>query len=108
MIKPLADRVIVKEIKVTEEKTSSGIILSSENKQSRHTEGEVIAVGRGRLGEPRDAGDGSGVSLTSWPFYPMECKVGDRVVFSFGPEFEIDGQKVFILKESDILAIIEK
>jgi len=110
MIKPLADRIIVKELEKAKEKMSAGgIILTGQDKSSRHIEGVVVAVGRGRIAEPQSIPDsGVGLSMTNWPFYPMEVKVGDEVVFSFGEEYTIRGEKMYILKENDILAIISK
>ncbi|MCL6445175.1 MAG: co-chaperone GroES [Alicyclobacillus sp.] len=93
-LKPLADRVVVKALD-REEKTASGIYLPDTAKE-KPQEGEVIAVGPGRLE------DGKRVAL--------DVKVGDRVIFSkyAGTEFKVDGQEVLILRESDILAIVEK
>ncbi len=92
---PLADRVVVKAL-ANEEKTKSGIVLPDTAKE-KPQEGEVLAVGSGKMGE-----DGKRI--------PMEVKVNDRVVFSKygGTEIKIDGDEFLILKESDILAIVNK
>ncbi|WP_376792276.1 co-chaperone GroES [Thermoflexus sp.] len=95
-LRPLADRVVVEPIE-REEMTPSGIILP-ETAKERPQEGRVIAVGPGRVDE-----NGKRV--------PMEVKVGDRVLFAkyAGTEFKVDTtRKLLILKESDILAIIEE
>ena len=107
MMKPLADRVVVRELK-EEEKTISGILIPSEIKQSRHKEGEVIAVGRGRMAAPSPSEDIDGLNVNHFPFYPLEVKLGDKVLFTFGEEYTHKGEKLFIIKESDILAIIEE
>lgn len=94
-LKPLADRVVVKAL-ANEEKTKSGIVLPDTAKE-KPQEGEVLAVGSGKMGD-----DGKRI--------PMEVKVNDRVVFSKygGTEIKIDGEEYLILKESDILAIVNK
>ncbi|MBO9361492.1 MAG: co-chaperone GroES [Thermoflexus sp.] len=95
-LRPLADRVVVEPIE-REEMTPTGIILP-ETAKERPQEGRVIAVGPGRVDE-------SGKRV------PMEVKVGDRVLFAkyAGTEFKTDtAKKLLILKESDILAIIEE
>ncbi|MCR4398206.1 MAG: co-chaperone GroES [Firmicutes bacterium] len=92
MIKPLADRVVVKAM-TQEEKTKGGIVLPDTAKE-KPIEGEVMAVGPGRILE-------NGTKLAP------EVKVGDRVIFSkySGTEIKIDGDEYLILRESDILAI---
>jgi chaperonin GroES len=94
-LKPLADRVVVKAL-ANEEKTKSGIVLPDTAKE-KPQEGEVLAVGAGKMGD-----DGNRI--------PMEVQVNDRVVFSKygGTEIKIDGEEYLILKESDILAIVNK
>jgi chaperonin GroES len=92
-LKPLADRVIVKPIE-EESKTKSGIIIPDTAKEKSH-KGVVIAVGTGKIV------DGQMEKLT--------IKVGDKVLYKEygGDEFKLDGVEVIILKEEDILAIIE-
>ena len=90
-LQPLADRVVVKPIE-REEKTKSGIYIPDTAKE-RPQEGEVIAVGPGRLTD-----DGKPIK--------MEVKVGDTVVYAkYGwTEIKIDDEEMVILRESDILA----
>jgi len=92
---PLGDRVVVKPIE-QEEKTKGGIVLPDTAKE-KPQEGEVLAVGSGRL-------------LENGQRVPLEVKVGDRVVFSKygGTEIKLDGETYIILRESDILAIHKK
>jgi len=92
VIKPLADRVVVKP-SVAEEKTKGGIVLPDTAKD-KPQEGTAVAVGPGKLLE-----NGTRVA--------PEVKVGDTVVYSkySGTEIKIDGEEHLILRESDILAI---
>lgn len=103
MIKPLADRIVVREVKI-EQKTASGILLDSQQ-VTRHKEGDVVAVGRGRIAEPTQSAD-VGLNVSHFAFYPMEVNVGDRVVYTFGDEYTLDGEKYYIIRENDILAIV--
>ncbi|MDN5363437.1 MAG: chaperonin GroES [Eubacteriales bacterium] len=93
MIKPLADRVVVKPLEV-EEKTASGIVLPDTAKE-KPQQGEVVAVGPGRL-------------LDNGQRAPMEVKVGDKVIYSkyAGTEVKVEGKEYLILNERDILAIV--
>jgi len=90
-IQPLADRVLVKPIE-REEVTKGGIVLPDTVKE-KPQEGEVLAVGQGRLSE-----DGKRI--------PMDVKVGDIVIYARygGTEVKVDDDKLMILRESDILA----
>jgi len=94
-IRPLNDRVLVLRID-EEEKTSGGIIIPDTAKE-KPQEGKVIAVGNGKLNE-----DGERISL--------EVKVNDRVLFSKygGTEIKIDGVEHLIMREDDILGIVEE
>lgn len=94
MIKPLGDRVVLEAIE-KEEKTASGIVLP-ETAKEKPQEGRIVAVGSGRLDE-----NGNRV--------PLEVKVGDRVIFSkyAGTEVKYDEKEYLILRESDILAVVE-
>jgi len=94
-LKPLADRVVI-EPSDREERTPSGIILP-ETAKEKPQEGKIIATGPGRRDE-----DGK--------LIPMDVKEGDIVLFAkyAGTEIKIDDKKLLILKESDILAIVEK
>ncbi len=90
-LQPLADRLVVKPIQ-KEEMTKGGIYLPDTAKE-KPQEGEVIAVGPGRMTD-----DGKRI--------PMDVKVGDRVIYSKygGSEIKIDDVDMIILRESDILA----
>jgi chaperonin GroES len=92
--RPLHDRVVVRRVE-SEEKTSGGIIIPDTAKE-KPQEGEVIAVGPGARGE-----DGK--------LRPLDVKAGDRVLFGkwSGTEVKIDGEELMIMKESDIMGIIE-
>ncbi len=94
-IRPLQDRIIVKRVE-SEEKTKGGIIIPDSAKE-KPMEGKVIAVGNGKL---LDNGERS----------KPEVKEGDRVLFGkyAGTEVKIDGEEHLILREDDILGIIEK
>ena len=94
-LKPLADRVLVKPI-VKDEVTKGGIVLPDTAKE-KPQEGEIVAVGPGKLGE-----DGKRIE--------MEVKKGDRVIYAkyAGLEWKHDGEEYLILRESDILAKLNK
>lgn len=94
-IRPLQDRVIVKRV-AEEEKTKGGIIIPDTAKE-KPMEGLVVAVGKGKTTE-----DGKLVKL--------DVKAGDRILFSkyAGTEVKIDGVEHLIMREDDILGIIEK
>ena len=90
---PLADRVVLKQ-STPEEKTKSGIILTSQT-QEKPQQAEVVAVGPGGLVEGKEV--------------TMHVKVGDVVIFSkyAGNEVKLDDEEYIIVKQSDILAIVE-
>ena len=92
--RPLQDRVLVRRIE-QEDKTAGGIIIPDTAKE-KPQEGEVIAVGSGVRGE-----DGK--------VHPLDVKAGDRILFGkwSGSEVKIDGEELIIMKESDILGILE-
>jgi chaperonin GroES len=94
-IKPLADRVLVKPAE-EQEKTKGGIFIPDTAAKERPQEGEIIAVGKGKVND-----NGETIALV--------VKTGDKVLFRkyAGTEIEIDDQKYLIMGESDILAIIE-
>ncbi len=94
-IRPLQDRVIVKRVK-EEEKTKGGIIIPDTAKE-KPIEGEVIAVGAGKM-------------LDDGKLRVPEVKPGERILFGkySGTEVKIDGEEHLILREDDILGIIEK
>lgn len=92
-IKPLGDKVVIKVLE-SEEMTKSGIVLPGTAKE-KPIQGEILAVGSGEIV------DGKKV--------PLELKVGDRVIYHkyAGTEVKMDGAEYLILKQSDILAIVE-
>ena len=93
-VRPLHDRLIVKRLE-EEEKTKGGIIIPDTAKE-KPIEGKVIAAGTGRLNK-----DGKKM--------PMEVKTGDRVLFAkyAGTEVKMDGEEYLMMKEDDVLAVIE-
>jgi len=92
-IKPLGDRIIIKVIE-SEETTKSGIVLPGTAKE-KPMQGEVLAVGSGEMV------DGKKI--------PLELKIGDKVIYSkySGTEVKMDGNEYLIVRQSDILAVIE-
>ena len=92
--RPLHDRVVVRRIE-SEEKTAGGIIIPDTAKE-KPMEGEIIAAGPGARNE-------------TGQLVPLDVKVGDRVLFGkwSGTEVKIDGEDLMIMKESDIMGIIE-
>lgn len=107
-INPLADRIVLKPVS-EEEKTKENMfgIIIPDSKNSRNKEGVVVAVGRGRMAVPT-AVDVAGMAANHFAFYPMEVKAGDKVLYTFGDEVVMEGETFVVIKESDILAIIEK
>jgi chaperonin GroES len=93
-LRPLHDRVLVERVE-SEEKTAGGIIIPDSAKE-KPQEGKVIAVGTGTVKE-----DGS--------VRPLDVKKGDRILFGkwSGTEVKIDGKELLIMKESDIMGILE-
>jgi chaperonin GroES len=93
--RPLQDRVLVRRIE-EEEKTRGGIIIPDTAKE-KPMEGQVLAAGPGTRGE-----DGK--------LQPLDVKVGDRVLFGkwSGTEIKIDGEDLVIMKESDIMGVVEQ
>jgi chaperonin GroES len=92
--RPLHDRVLVRRVE-QEAKTTGGIIIP-DTAQEKPMEGEIIAVGPGARGE-----DGK--------VQPLDVKTGDRVLFGkwSGTEIKIDGEELMIMKESDIMGLLE-
>jgi len=92
--RPLGDRVLVRRVE-EEEKTKGGIIIPDTAKE-KPQEGEVIAVGPGARDE-------------SGKIQPLDVKAGDRILFGkwSGTEVKLDGQDLLIMKESDILGVLE-
>ena len=93
-VRPLHDRVIVKRVE-GEEKTKGGIIIPDTAKE-KPVEGKVVAVGGGRL-------------LDNGTKLPLEVKSGDRVLFAkyAGTDIKIEGEEHLIMREDDIIAIVE-
>jgi chaperonin GroES len=93
-IRPVGDRVVVKPSQ-KEETTKSGIVIPDTAKE-KPQEGTIIAVGAGKLTEKGDR-------------QPLEVKEGDKVLFAKygGTEFKLDGEDLLVLRESDILAVLE-
>ena len=92
-IRPLHDRVVFK--RMEEERTSAGGIVIPDSATEKPSEGEVLAVGNGKVNEDGD-------------IRALDVKVGDKVLFGkySGTEIKIDGQEVLIMREDDILGVI--
>lgn len=92
--KPLHDRVLVR--RVNQEEKSAGGILIPDTAQEKPQEGEIIAIGGGRISD-----DGA--------VHPLDVAAGDKILFGkwSGTEVKIDGEDLLIMKESDVLGIIE-
>jgi chaperonin GroES len=93
-IRPLHDRVVVKRVE-EEQKTKGGIIIPDTAKE-KPAEGKVVAVGNGRV-------------LEDGKVRALDVKVGDRVLFGkySGTEVKVDGEELIIMREDDILCVIE-
>ena len=94
-VRPLHDRLVVKRVQ-EEEKTKGGIIIPDAAKE-KPVEGEVIAVGNGKL-------------LEDGKLHPLDVKVGDRILFGkySGTEIKLGGEEHLILREEEVLGIIER
>ncbi|UPY37620.1 co-chaperone GroES [Sediminicoccus sp. KRV36] len=92
--RPLHDRVLVRRI-TAEEKTAGGIIIPDTAKE-KPQEGEVLAVGAGTINDKGEV-------------RPLDVKAGDRILFGkwSGTEVKIDGEELLIMKESDVMGIVE-
>ncbi len=93
-IRPLHDRVIVK--RVEEERTSAGGIVLPDSATEKPSQGEVVAVGNGKL---LDNGD----------IRAVDVKVGDKILFGkyAGNEVKVEGEEVIVMREEDIMGVIE-
>ena len=93
--RPLYDRVLVKRL-VSEDRTASGLVIP-ESAKEKPQQAKVIAAGQGRLSKKND-------------LIPLTVKAGDTILFGkyTGDEIKIDGEEHLILREQDILAIVEK
>ncbi len=94
-VKPLYDRILVKRLN-TEEKTKGGIIIP-ETAKEKPQEGKVVSVGKGKL-------------LENGSTRPLDVKAGDRILFSKygGTEINIEGDEYLILREDEVLAVVEE
>ena len=93
-IRPLHDRVIVK--RVEEERTTASGIVIPDSATEKPIQGKVTAVGKGKISENGDV-------------RPLDVKVGDKVLFGkySGTEVKLDGEEVLVMREEDIMAIID-
>lgn len=93
-LKPLCDRVVLKQL-AAEETTKSGIVLPTQAKE-KPQEAEVVAVGPGGIVDGKEV--------------KMEVSVGDKVIYSkyAGTEVKLDGEEFIIVRQSDIVAVVEK
>ncbi|MFO7304207.1 MAG: co-chaperone GroES [Gammaproteobacteria bacterium] len=93
-IRPLHDRVIIK--RVEEERTSPGGIVIPDTATEKPIRGKVIAVGKGKI-------------LENGEVRPLDVKVGDNVLFGkySGTEVKVDGEELLVMREEDVMAVIE-
>ncbi|MCK4607970.1 MAG: co-chaperone GroES [Gammaproteobacteria bacterium] len=93
-IRPLHDRVVIK--RMEEERTSAGGIVIPDSATEKPIQGEVIAVGKGKISKTGEV-------------RPLDVKIGDKVLFGKygGTEVKLDGEEYIVMREDDILAIIE-
>ncbi|MBA2492927.1 MAG: co-chaperone GroES [Gammaproteobacteria bacterium] len=94
-IRPLHDRVIVR--RVEEERKSAGGIVIPDTAAEKPTQGEVVAAGNGRIQENGEV-------------RPLDVKAGDKILFGkySGTEVKVDGEDLLVMKEDDIMGVIEK
>ena len=94
-IRPLHDRVIIKRLE--ESRTSPGGIVISDSATEKPIKGKVVAVGKGKI-------------LESGEVRPLDVKVGDNILFGkySGTEVKVDGEDLLVMREEDVMAIIEK
>jgi chaperonin GroES len=93
-IRPLHDRVIVR--RTEEERTSAGGIVIPDSAAEKPAQGEVLAAGKGKI-------------LESGDVRPLDVKVGDKVLFGkySGTEVKVDGEELLVMREEDIMGVIE-
>ena len=93
-IRPLQDRVIIR--RMEEEKTSPGGIVIPDSATEKPIKGEVVAVGNGLV-------------LDNGEIRPLDLKVGDKVLFGkySGTEVKLDGEELLVMKEDDVMAVLE-
>jgi chaperonin GroES len=94
-IRPLHDRVIIKRLE--EERTTQGGIIIPDTAAEKPIKGKVIAVGKGKI-------------LESGEVRPLDVKVGDNILFGkySGTEVKVDGEDLLVMREEDVMAVIEK
>ena len=94
-IRPLHDRVIVKRLE--EERTSPGGIVIPDTAAEKPIKGKIIAVGKGKI-------------LENGNVRPLDVKVGDKILFGkySGTEVKVDGEELLVMREEDVMAVIEK
>jgi chaperonin GroES len=94
-IRPLYDRIVVKRIEETADKTAGGLFIPDSAKE-KPQEGEIIAVGQGKRSE-----DGK--------LIPLDVKAGDRILFGkySGSDIKIDGAEYMIMREDEVLGVLE-
>lgn len=94
-VKPLHDRILVKRIE--EEETREGTIIIPDTAKEKPQEGKVVAVGSGKI-------------LENGKRQPLDVKEGDRILFGkyAGTEVKVDGEELLMMREDDVLGIIEK
>jgi chaperonin GroES len=93
-IRPLHDRVIVKRLE--EERTSAGGIIIPDSATEKPIQGKVVAVGKGKI-------------LENGTVRPLDLKVGDKILFGKygGTEVKVDGEELLVMREEDVMAVIE-
>ncbi len=93
-IRPLHDRVVVR--RMEEERTSPGGIVIPDSAAEKPSRGEIVAAGNGKI-------------LENGEVRPMDVKVGDKVLFGkyAGTEIKVDGEELLVMREDDIVAVIE-
>mgnify|MGYP001552335010 CR=1 FL=1 len=93
-IRPLHDRVIIK--RMEEERMTSGGIVIPDNATEKPIKGEVVAAGNGKI-------------MESGEVRPLDLKVGDKVIFGkySGTEVKVDGDDLLVMREEDVMAVIE-
>ena len=93
-IRPLHDRVIVR--RMEEERTSAGGIVIPDSATEKPVQGEIVAVGKGKL-------------LENGEVRPLDVKKGDKVLFAKygGTEIKIDGEELLVMREEDIMGVVE-
>jgi chaperonin GroES len=94
-IRPLYDRIVVKRIEAQDEKTAGGLIIPDTAKE-KPQEGEVVAVGKGKR-------------LEDGKLVPLDVQTGDRILFGkySGSEIKIDAQEYLIMREDEVLGVLE-